>query len=339
MIRSLTRSTINNEVWYQSMLVGNEPNSTAGQSWTQYNAPVASNDAQVSSIVWFNNKWVLVMYVSNSSQQVYNSTDGVTWTLASTLGVNLNLYATVAGSYVYLWSPYTGTGGNNATFYYSSDGSNFTSGTWNSLGKAPAFNGSVYVNVGTSGRTYAYSSNGTSWTTATNASFPTDFDVASYVIGNTIYAHGSGTSTIWTTTNGTTWTSTTNGVGTNRNGFNWVQNPSTQSVYIPNVSGNNIQIYKTTNGTSFTLMGTFNVGYSADVGKIAIRREDEYVYGYGTGMFAFRNGINTTKFGDYPINAYYPPPGARAATFGNNMYIMGTTTYRISNFPQLYRSS
>jgi hypothetical protein len=293
--------------------------SSDGQSWT---GQPFSNGASMSGsacIAYLNGTYVI--FGSGSSQGIYTSTNGTTWTVRSTTVVG-QAAAYGASAYVVV-----GTAGNITS---SADAATWTtrSGTGTNAFNDVTFGNSVFVAVGAVGACYS-SPDGTTWTSRSAGA--NAFSRVIYVAGsiNLFIAIGA-SGAVYTSPDGATWTSRSAGVTT----FNDIVYNSTSGTVV--IVGNTGVIYSSTNGTTWTNRSLGDTTYNLQM-----------VTWDGTRFFttpqsnaapvAFRSSDGATW-----TRTYMPGNAARLQWIGGQYVLLGnasaSTIYYSSDSLTWYRS-
>jgi dihydrofolate reductase len=235
--------------------------SANGSAWSAATTQAAFGQISGHTALVFNNKmWVIggVNYLTNAmtlsspltptptvvispsslpTDNVYNSTDGISWSAASTLSALPPRYAHSAVVYgTDMWVMGGNSGGVSGVYFlkdcwYSPDGANWTQATasaaygYRMLSMAVSFNGSMWlmggVNSGSQVLPDVYNStNGSTWNLVNgNAAFGPRAGAALFADGTNMWLVGGITSTTtvaddaWYSPDGNTWTQASTNVG------------------------------------------------------------------------------------------------------------------------------
>ena len=190
--------------------------STDGETWTSVTVPQTLGNTELTTVA-YNGSNKYVAFISNT-RNLIGSTDGVTWTLQNTNGVNNSPISRLWIGSVYgdKFVVIASVGVNSVI--YSSDGNTWTQGsgfattnTWSGIAYGDIGGTDYYVAVSGS-QTSAYSTNGISWTSGTT--LPSSDVWSSVAYGNGRFVTVAGDSVTTTTkaaysTDGITWTAAT----------------------------------------------------------------------------------------------------------------------------------
>jgi hypothetical protein len=221
----------------------------------------------IYSIAYGNNR-----YVTGGNIKMAYSTNGTTWTAASSSsGFPLVRDITYGTQFVAV-GDYSGD--DVRKIVYSSDGASWSSVTATTFGssniKGVAYGSIIYVAVGEGGK-MAYSTNGINWTAVTDSTFGTSTIYGiTYAAGKFVAVGASGKMAY--STNGTTWTAVADSAfGSSNNTINGITygGPAGKEKFIA-VGG----------GGSF---GSFNMAYSTD-GVTWTRVYSSYITGSLNGI-------------------------------------------------------
>jgi hypothetical protein len=141
---------------------------------------------------------------NDSRSANFTSANGTTWTQRSAIDLNTNFYA----NYASVFSKWYAIPSSGSTYYYSTDGINWTSGT---LATSNSWN--KPISVGTdrivlySGQTNLvnYSTNGTTWTQAATPNSNATVSETRIASGNGFFLGWQASSGIIKSSNGSTW--------------------------------------------------------------------------------------------------------------------------------------
>lgn len=200
---------------------------TTGATWNEETSSASFSARRAHALAWWKNKWWLVGgYISGALTDVWYSSDGITWTEATS---NMGFASAGNSLLVYNDRMYLIVGNATDDVYYTDDGTTWTLATASAaFGNRNnpmcfVYDGKMWVcggdQSGTRKNDVYYSTNGVTWTQATaGASWSAREGAFSHVYDGKMWIGGgfNGSATlndVWYSTDGSTWTRSTTDIG------------------------------------------------------------------------------------------------------------------------------
>ena len=259
-----------------------------GVTWTQGTLPASASDLFAIAYDETTALWVLAGN-SSSTNRVWTSPDGVTWTsrslsspLANTLDYGSFTYDSANDRYI-LPGPAKGTGsGSNLNIQTSADGQTWANEDVSNLAGAPGIFGidvnpatGVWVAVGSIGDIYVSNDNGDTWTKKTSGTVNTLWTVKFHsAMTNEWVIVGENGTTLHSADDGASWTLNTTVTGSP----DLVDVACDGTVWVAVARGGS-NAYTSTNGTSWTAraIGSTQSLYCIDVHRNPVAGTSNFV--------------------------------------------------------------